>query len=447
MIKILLISNNPFSRTEHNGKTLASFFQGWSDVAVSQLFFRPEKPDGTGADGVDVAVGYYQVTDGDALHGRAGRSFAPGGTDFAQDVDQTSLTARAPNTPTSGIYKASWRSWSLTRILRERVWKHYPFMEKNQSWLKEMEDWRPDLIFFCAGDSLFAYDVVEDLHERLDCKLIMYVTDDYILPYRSLSPFYVLRRGQIRERMLSCGRAADAVFTIGQKMRDTYEREYGLTSRCLVNMSPDHQTPYKVAHQSGERPLRLIYAGGLHYDRDLVLRRAADAIAIVNQEHEKSLFELDIFAPRTLSERRLRRLNSEFSHFHGPVGPDELEAKLKDADILLFVESANRSAIRSTRLSLSTKVPEYLSYNRCVLSIGDQRSSSIHYLSDYSLTAQDNVRSIAGVLRAVAARPKLLEETATVGYSRFRSHHAPEKLREAFREALLSALSSTDRQV
>lgn len=175
----------------------------------------------------------------------------PRGTDFAQDVDQTSLTARAPNTPTSGIYKASWRSWSLTRILRERVWKHYPFMEKNQSWLKEMEDWRPDLIFFCAGDSLFAYDVVEDLHERLDCKLIMYVTDDYILPYRSLSPFYVLRRGQIRERMLSCGRAADAVFTIGQKMRDTYEREYGLTSRCLVNMSPDHQTPYKVAHQSG----------------------------------------------------------------------------------------------------------------------------------------------------------------------------------------------------
>ncbi len=447
MIKILLISNNPFSRTEHNGKTLASFFQDWPGVAVSQLFFRPEAPDGVGADGVDVAVGYYQVTDGDALHGRAGRSFAPGGTGLAQESDETSLTSRAPDTPMGGIYKASWRSWSLTRTLRERVWKHYPFMEKNQSWLQEMEDRRPDLIFFCAGDSLFAYDVVEGLHKRLGCKLVMYVTDDYILPYRSLSPFYVLRRRQIRERMLSCGRSADAVFTIGQMMRDTYEREYGLRSRCLVNMSPDHHTPYNVAYRLGERPLRLIYAGGLHYDRDLVLRRAAAAIAIVNQEKGKPIFELDIFAPRTLSDRRLRRLDSEFSRFHGPIGPDELEVKLKDADIFLFVESANRSAIRSTRLSLSTKVPEYLSYNRCVLSIGDQRSSSIHYLRDYSLTAQDDVRSIAGVLRSVAARPKLLEETAGVGYSRFRSHHAPEKLREAFREALLSVLDSSDRQI
>ena len=319
-------------------------------------------------------------------------------------------------------------------MLREGIWRLYPFLKKNADWLAATDAFRPDLIFFCAGDFAFAYRLVEQLRRRYGCKLFMYVTDDYILPYPSCSPFFHLRRRQIRRRMLACAHRATGVFTIGATMQQTYRARYGMASHCLVNHSEDHYTPYQLPPPG--RPLRLVYAGGLHYDRDLVLGSVIRAVERIHAERGKTCFEVDIYAGRSLPPERLERLNTSCSRFHGPVGSAELVTVLQAADVLLFVESADPQAVRATRLSLSTKVPEYLSYHRCILTVGDKQSSSVDYLSEYGLYAADHVDQIAAVLRNVVDAPEILEEMAGIGYSRFTSHHLPEAVRQAFRDAL-----------
>ena len=50
---------------------------------------------------------------------------------------------------------------------------------KSRSWIWLRAS--PDVVFFCAGDSGFAYNVVR-VKEKFASKLVVYITDDYVLP-------------------------------------------------------------------------------------------------------------------------------------------------------------------------------------------------------------------------------------------------------------------------
>lgn len=52
------------------------------------------------------------------------------------------------------------------------------------------------------------------------------------------------------------------------------------------------------------------------------------------------------------------------------------------SDILLHVESDDQKNQKFTRLSLSTKLPEYMMAGRCILAYGPQEVSSIRILKD-----------------------------------------------------------------
>jgi hypothetical protein len=42
--RILVVSHNPFSDLQSNGKTLAAFFDGWDPERLAQLFFTLDAP-------------------------------------------------------------------------------------------------------------------------------------------------------------------------------------------------------------------------------------------------------------------------------------------------------------------------------------------------------------------------------------------------------------------
>ena len=56
--------------------------------------------------------------------------------------------------------------------------------------------------------------------------------------------------------------------------------------------------------------------------------------------------------------------------------------KNNEADILLHVESFNEKMKKYTRLSISTKIPEYLASKRLIIAIGPVDIASIEYLKD-----------------------------------------------------------------
>ena len=68
-MRILVISNNSFSKTENNGKTLCSIFSGFEPNELAQLYFGVgEEPN------EEFCSNYYRVTEFDILKSIYSRS-------------------------------------------------------------------------------------------------------------------------------------------------------------------------------------------------------------------------------------------------------------------------------------------------------------------------------------------------------------------------------------
>ena len=59
--RILVISNNCFSKTNSNGRTLGNFFTGWPKDRLAQFYIQNEIPD------FDVCEQFFRVTDSEAM--------------------------------------------------------------------------------------------------------------------------------------------------------------------------------------------------------------------------------------------------------------------------------------------------------------------------------------------------------------------------------------------
>jgi hypothetical protein len=68
--------------------------------------------------------------------------------------------------------------------------------------------------------------------------------------------------------------------------------------------------------------------------------------------------------------------------YMGSLSKDELNEVIREADVLVHVESFDRNSIESTRLSVSTKIPEYLAMGRPVLAVGPPDVASMEFLRD-----------------------------------------------------------------
>ncbi len=434
-MRVLLISNNPLSTVENNGKTLLSYFQDWEEATVFQIWFRPELPNSTACQEPNKKMSFFRLTDENVIRRQPGELFELSLLDLANNF---SVPSEESVIGLNKLYRSRLSSGTFFRLLREIPWLFYPFSSKNQNLLDVLFSFKPDLIFFCAGDSLFAYRIVETLRSRLEVPLVIYVTDDYILPYKNISPLAKFRRFLIRRSLLKMASEASLFFTIGEKMQRTYKELYGLKSQSLVNISSDHfsQINYLEKVASSSYTWQLVYAGGLHYDRDKVLLILIEAINQLNNLYNWQVFHLSIYALPHLPEECLAALNSPGSTYKGPASAEELIKINQQADVLVFVESDHPAAKRATALSLSTKVPEYQSYHRAILSIGPDSSASIEYLKQYSLFAPPSATAVYQVLLEIINNPSILQKFAEIAYRNFTERHNPNRVKNEFRQNL-----------
>lgn len=69
----------------------------------------------------------------------------------------------------------------------------------------------------------------------------------------------------------------------------------------------------------------------------------------------------------------------------GFLSSKEVEQLIEDCDFLLHVESTDEINKRITRLSISTKIGEYLGARRCIIALGPQDIASIEYIRNKKL--------------------------------------------------------------
>lgn len=369
--KILIISHNPLSRVNNNGKTLVSIFDGIPNENIYQIYLNADIPDHS------KDCHYLQINEKQIV-----RSLLNMKNFCCEEVDAT------PNVVSRTTVKNRNFANHTKRLLRECVWKIGFWQSRLEEWLK---DKKFDVVFFMAGDGMFAYDVYRFVMNHASSKGCVFFTDDYILGRTSHSPTALLRQELLKCKMKKTLKITEELYVISDEMKNAYKDIFSLDGYVVRNFSAERTTGVSDEQSKRNDELVMVYAGGLHYNRWKVLLEIAHALKEINRTSETKCF-LKIYSAQNISSKITDSLTVEgASEFCGGAPASQIADIYAKADILLHVESFDKKAVASTKYSFSTKIPEYLSANKCVLAVGPAEVASVRYLADFACVISDGV--------------------------------------------------------
>lgn len=357
--RILVVSHNPFSSTANNGKTLEAILGGYDAKELSQLFFSEMMPD------LEFCQCYFRLTDRDVIR----NTFLPWRNSFSMDFS-------------AGIEKEKPQKIRLQRV--KRFVQNVPFV-RDFLWfmgrwkISPLFDWvehnKPEVIFYVGGNCGFSHIVARKLAKKYNVPLVVYFTDDYLIYPICRNWFDVVQRVRMKRFYQKTVRYACMCFAIGEKMAETYAEYFKKPFYSIMNMAPINEMPL-IRHEG----IVIAYFGGLHLGRWKAILKLGEILQHL-QKRIKCEIVFNVYA-KECPENIVSLFEKQHIVYKGFVGSGQLQGEFAKSDILLHVESSDEYYRSLTRLSVSTKIPEYLSTGRCVLGFGPKEVASMQLLSE-----------------------------------------------------------------
>jgi glycosyltransferase involved in cell wall biosynthesis len=371
--RILIISHNPLSDVQNNGKTMASFFENWPTSSVAQLFFTPEEPT------FRVSETFFRVTDLDVLRKRFGLKGMLEGE--VSDESQSNTVVQIDALRRNPLFKVAVHMFfsrnGFSLFLRSFFWRNEKWKSpKLDAWLHSFS---PQLIFFQSSNCTFAFDVVTQISEEFSIPIIMQTTDDYVSKRIGLRfLFDRIYTKQLERTYKKMQAQAHAVIAISKKMAEEYRERFGGNYVVAMNSVDKSNELEKI--DSGP-PYTLVYAGNLGLNRWKNLLKLGNSLTVMSSKYgiQANLRIYSLNEPTSRASKAFGRCSN--LTFEGAVGAEELTQILSGADMQVHVESFDSKNIATTRLSISTKIPEYLASGTPILAIGPRSVASIDYLA------------------------------------------------------------------
>ncbi len=429
--RILVISHNSFSRVLNNGKTLSMIFKGWPEDRIAQLYFYNEVPD------FSVCKKFYRITDQDMLFEKKAL--------IGSGIDEDSKKNQNNKKETVYSFLQRGRNSAFLSTLRNIVWVSKKWNSK-LLW-KWMTNFAPQAVFIACGGSVHPYKIAYEISVTFKIPIFLYFGDDYLLPYFTLDAFRWINWFWLRKAINKILPIVGAAFVICEEMTEAYEEILG--NICHVVMTPVDLGEYeyfrdeKRNEPKGDSEVRIAYFGGLHLNRWKSLIRLGEAIKSVT-ERARINASLSIYSMSSLSKKLMSKIRAlePYVRFAGSVDEKEIIAEMMKYDILVHAESFDPINRHKTRLSISTKIPEYLATGKYLLAIGPKEIASIRYLtrtgSAYVVNSLDSrilEESVLKIIQDCRFKKGILEKNIELA----KRNHSSKITREKVLEIISSA--------
>lgn len=265
--------------------------------------------------------------------------------------------------------------WWIFLFAREFLWKIGKW--KSTELNSFIDDFNPDILF-CPIESYYHFNRVNEYIAKMTgVPLITYMWDDNFT-YKNCHGIgsyihrFFLRRGV--KRLIE---RSDDIFAISPKMQSEIEEEYGVTVKLLTKgIKPQIEYTDSII----KFPYKMVYTGKLAYGRFESIALVSEVIGLLNKDGLK--IEFDIYSGSTLNKNEIEKLQYPGVFFCGSVPQTRIAEIQNNADILLLVEALDSKHKYDARLSISTKVVDYLGAGKCIVAVGSNDIASVEYLSN-----------------------------------------------------------------
>ncbi len=425
--RVLHVGFLPIGAPTNSGLTLGSLFGQWPQDSLLQLCLRNYEE----REPPNLILAPVSIAPADGLvRAVLGRALRPGPTDglnHAVSRSDQQLPWR---------FRARLAASTLNDI--GPVWVRKPLV-------RQIEQFRPQVVHSLLG-GVRAMRLTTALARRFDIPVVPHFMDDWIDNLFNDGQLW----GQARRTVDACLKdildRSPVCLTIGEDMEREYTDRLGRPCVTVGNSvdlgSYSALTPHRA---DGSAPRRMRYVGGLHLGRPRVIRSIAGTLDAANPGGRPWVVELFV-PPEDIAQAE--SLAAEFASvsYGGSLAPGEVPQALVDADALLFLESPEPHISRFTRLSVSTKVPQYLASGRPILVAGPQDQGSVRVItaSGAGVFAGDGMDhdTVLVALKELERLPQLngqaalSPERAQWIESRFGAAGARDRLRESLTRAV-----------
>jgi glycosyltransferase involved in cell wall biosynthesis len=310
----------------------------------------------------------------------------------------------------------------------------------------EFEKWvtgfHPDVIYSMLAN-IRMLGLTRRLAVQFSVPVVPHFMDDWPTTYyRGWSK--AIPRGIMLSFLRSVLRRSPVGMSISSIMAAEYEQRYRIRFQAFMNCVeiPD-ECPINAAGNSSSK-LKFIYVGGLHLGRWQSLQDIGKALVVLRAKGWVS--ELVIHAPtRDIDQHGEALAAINTVRIGGALPQDRVTFAMREADVLVHVESFDPGVRAFTRLSLSTKVPQYMACGKAILAYGPWELASCRYVQDChcgAVVGEQNSDMLEEALRALILDRERREEFGRRGWAVARENHLGRVVRERFRAVLGDAAAS-----
>lgn len=417
-MRIVVVSGSPWTNDNSFGNTFTNLFSDFPEVEIANVYCRYGMPE----QNPQVSC-YFQITEMDLLKKRPGRAFVREAVPKSETKEQTSEE------------KSRYDFFRRHRLqvffwAREILWS---FGKWDTLELRNFIDkFQPDLIYLAMYNSIYILNMGLYLRRRTGQKMIGLIADDYYtLKQFSYSPLFWIDRFLKRRKLREVARQSSFLHVITEKQKAEYEKALHVECR-VFRKSMDFSDSTRQRHEL-HTPFRFVYTGNLGSGRWKVLAEIGEALDRVCQGQA----ELLLYSQTPLDHAMERAFaKAPAIRFMGGVGAVECSRIQEDADVLVLVESRKLKDRLATRLSLSTKVVDYLHTGNCILSYGPREQAGQEYLRENraAITASDK-DELEEQLRMLSA--ERIREYGDAAWALGKKNHDKKVVKEQFYRDLL----------
>ncbi len=366
--KVCIVSPNPVRDDLCNGIMIQSLFADWQSSQLSHIHFSVLKKQNPN---VLIDSAAFRIS----IFGKSAH--------ITQDVccqDNSIRDLKPSGKVTSSIRDIIVRNRKALGVFRgvHELWAANCGLIAN-CLINKLKEIKPDVVYVHIGSYWISKVSLKACHD-LKIPMVLHVTDDFVNGLYEDVICRKLFKSLARKWFKRAVQYADLNIAISPDMAKQFSRQYGGSwdwSTTLVNPAN-----YDPSPRTSNSKFQIVYAGSLGLNRIDSLSAVAKSVAQLKSTGKDLV--LDVWCS-DFDKKLFLSKYSELSpscNFCGWADPAKLPFIFHNADLLVHLESFRKKDISFTKLSLSTKISQYLMAGRPVMAVAPEELASVNVLKE-----------------------------------------------------------------
>ena len=310
----------------------------------------------------------------------------------------------------------------------------------DDSFLSQAKQFCPDIVFCALGDDS-SMKRCETLMDRLpESKLVLYIVDDWVNTKINTRYFAKIWKWKYDKDFRHILDRASGLLSICEYMTKEYKRMYGKTFYPFHNpVNVAEWKSIKVKSKYADNIISILYVGKINNDTTPCLLDMSKAVKELNSNGGSFVF--DIYSPDYTSKAYLFE-GMDDVHAFPPIAHKDIPSVMKSYSSLFLPLGFSTQSRSYVRLSMPTKLSEYLASGKPIILYCPEEIALAKYLDDKDCALMCTYNDV-GKLRDTIAKlqDKNTYQQLVENSLRLADVHDIRNVRERFRTTLLSFLS------